>query len=402
DRGELDKAEAELKRALAIDPNYAPATTLMAEVGRLMNKRSAEVENIAQAVEQRDQARIQQHKLKAQQRFADGQRYLDSSEYDKAMCECEGVVNIINWTPYVGSDPEFVELKSRTEQALEQARAGKRNAEQAAHEKAAEDAYQKLRDEEAREDSRRQDRVAVLFEEAEKSFARGDYEGAETLADRILEIDPQNPQAQDMKRTAQEARHRAVDEQTLSLKKERYKIWREEIEKAKIAQSQVLKWAPQDEWDMVAGRETSAGRDLTDTATQEINNQLRSQLKTRQVNLQFEDSPLPPVIEFIRSLSGINIVIDPEVKNDLDGVTIPGSLSLNNISVEYALNILLSYAPDVTYTFREGVVFITKKAKAFGKTVVRLHDIRDISFGVTAFTSPDLNLAIAGKEKEGT
>lgn len=400
DQGEYEKAMGELDRALALDPESAPAKTLRDEIGRLLNVRGAEIESVAREVSDRERARIEQQKLKALTRFADGEKHMSAGEYDKAIYEFESVLNTINWNPYVAADTEFTDLRKRTESSLERARAGKRTAEQAAAQKAAETAYKKLKDEEILEESRRNERIALLFEEGEKRFARGDYEGSEMLADRILQIDPRHPQAAELKQTSQEARHRTIDQKTLEAKREQFKVWREGIERAKVAQTDILSWPDQETWDTIQARETSAGRDIVDPVTAELNNQLKSQLKNRTVNLQFEDSPLPPVIDFIRSLSGVNIVIDPEIRGDLDGVTIPGSLKLDNITVEYALNILLSYATDATYTFREGVVFITKKAKAFGKTVVRLHDIRDISFGITSFTSPDLNLVLSGQEDE--
>ncbi len=400
DKGELEKAMKELDRALALDPENAAAKTLHDEIGRLLNIRGSEISSVAQSMSDRERARIDQQKLKALTRFADGEKHLAAAEFEKAIYEFEGALNIVNWNPYVAADSEFADLRARTERALEQARAGKRTADDARRLREAEEAYQKLKAEEDLAESRRTERIALLFEEGEKRFARGDYDGSEMLADRILQIDPRNPLATEMKQASQQARHRSIDQATIAAKREQFKVWREVIERDKIAQSEILVWPDQDTWDAISGRETSAGRDIVDPVTTEMNNRLKAQLKNRAVNLQFEDSPLPPVIDFIRSLSGINIAIDPEVRGDLEGVTIPGSLRLDNITVEYALNILLSYATDVTYTFREGVVFITKKAKAFGKTVVRLHDIRDISFGITSFTSPRLNLVLSGQEDE--
>jgi len=392
--GEMEKARSEILRAQGLAPNDPEVMALYSHLQTLMGDQVGESATLSQTMEQRSLVQIEQQKIEARRRFEEGSALAAEGNYRDAIRELEAVVRIIQHNPY--ENVSFGDLGTQAAAALEQVRAQQRTAADQESRMRAETIFNELKNEELLEQLRREKRIERLFAEAWKRFSRAEYTQAELLANAILDIDPGHKEALDLLETARDARHRKVKDNLIEAKREQYRRWLESVQASQVPYSDVLVWPSESYWENIVRLRESSGQRSVDSDEARRVVDLKNQLRNRRTDIEFADGALPEIIAFLMSTSGINIIIDPTILGDLEIVTIPGDISLKNITIESALNILLSYATDVDLAFRDGVVLITSKDKAFGKPVARLHDIRDITIGLTRFESPEINLNLQG------
>jgi hypothetical protein len=125
---------------------------------------------------------------------------------------------------------------------------------------------------------------------------------------------------------------------------------------------------------------------------------LAQAMKTRRLHgVSFDKTKLEDVLAYLRVATGWNYVVKraPILKAgvDLDAVLV--TLTLDDVSVATVLEIALE--PSGLVAAVEGnIVYITTKADALGKPVLRLYAITHITFTITDFHGPDINLHPSG------
>jgi type II secretory pathway component GspD/PulD (secretin) len=390
DRGDLEMAWESVLRALEVDASDPQAVELYNEIGHLLGRTPETTEDIKRILAERHAVARQAQRAEAERRYERGLELMQENDYGAAILEFEAVLSIIKWNPYV--DDSYDLLHEEAQAKLEEAKRGQRRAEKEREEALARDVYRDMKREEARVEEQRAERIRTLLDEGFERFDRGEYDEAEALADRVLEIAPNHSAAVELKESSREARHGAISHEIIAKKQERFVRWMEAIREAKIPSHEILNWPSAKHWEEITRKRKGAeiGEDV-EADSPEVT-RIKNQLESYRVNLEFEDAPLDAVIEYLRSITGINIVIDPEVKTELEASGTTVRLKLMDIPVGDALEILLANEVDLTYTFHDDVLLVTKKSKAFGNPIPRFHDIRDIAFGLTRFKSPDIRL----------
>ena len=121
-------------------------------------------------------------------------------------------------------------------------------------------------------------------------------------------------------------------------------------------------------------------------------------LETTRLTMDFNDAPLPEVIDFLRDVTNVDIIIDPTVLREQGDVR--SSLKVKDIPAANALNLLLGLS-GLDYTIQNGVVLITSKDAVERKSYTRAYDIRDLLFEIKDFPGPDISLAEAGGDGAG-
>ena len=99
------------------------------------------------------------------------------------------------------------------------------------------------------------------------------------------------------------------------------------------------------------------GQDLDDTPE----GKSLGMLRTRRLTVNFNATPLVDVLEFIRDVSGLNVVLDPAVRETPAQSLVPVHLNLKDLSLEQVLRLILM-PRDCEYGIHEsGVVIIRKR-----------------------------------------
>jgi len=88
-------------------------------------------------------------------------------------------------------------------------------------------------------------------------------------------------------------------------------------------------------------------------------------LRAKKVTFEYTDAPLKVVIDHIARETGVNFVVDPQVLLDLEAEGRTVNLKLKDLASLDALEILLRFS-NLTYTFRDGTLFVTTPDRAVG------------------------------------
>ncbi|GEM_PF-3527093 len=105
-------------------------------------------------------------------------------------------------------------------------------------------------------------------------------------------------------------------------------------------------------------------------------------LQKKKLRFEFNDAPLPVVVDYLRRETGVNIVVDPEVVDRFEAEGRTVNLKLRDIQALDALEILLRFS-DLRRLFKNGVLFITTPEGAWEmeETFLVFFDLSDLVQG---------------------
>jgi hypothetical protein len=119
--------------------------------------------------------------------------------------------------------------------------------------------------------------------------------------------------------------------------------------------------------------------------------QIASKLKNLKITLEFADTPLPEALDFIRSFSGIDFVIDTKVREKFPDDQLKVSLKVKDIPLESALRLLLS-SKNLGAVYREGVLMVVLKEDLDKELTLRIYDVRDLLLKIQDHPGPTIEL----------
>lgn len=125
-----------------------------------------------------------------------------------------------------------------------------------------------------------------------------------------------------------------------------------------------------------------------------------AKMDTQKISLDFEDAPFMEVFKFLRTTSGVNMVVDSALKAEgsLDEKRI--NIEVTDIPLRSALRIVLDFS-ELVARWKHGVLLITTPDRAHGVTVLRIYDVRDITFKLTSFPGPTMELSSGSGMDDG-
>lgn len=120
--------------------------------------------------------------------------------------------------------------------------------------------------------------------------------------------------------------------------------------------------------------------------------EVESKLSNLKITLDFKDSPLESVVDYLREISGLNVFIDAKVAEK----DIRVSLKVTEISLRSIFSLLLRpHGCEILY--REGVVMLMTKEDVADRTIkMELYDCRDILHPIVDFPGVEIMLAVDG------
>ena len=98
-------------------------------------------------------------------------------------------------------------------------------------------------------------------------------------------------------------------------------------------------------------------------------------LDSMKVTVNFEDVRLPDAVEYLREITGLNLVMLPKAM-DKDGDT-KVKLKVKDLTVKSVLKLLLS-SRGLTATWRDGAIVILPKEDLQDSTVMKMFDVRSM------------------------
>jgi len=118
----------------------------------------------------------------------------------------------------------------------------------------------------------------------------------------------------------------------------------------------------------------------------------------RKVSFEFVDTPLSEAINFLQTLTHVNMIIDPRATRG--GRDVPVNLKVSDMNLGLALEWILKLA-ELDYQLKDNAVFISQPQNLAGEVVLKVYDIHDFAAKPEDFPGPDLDLNAAGQPGKG-
>jgi len=387
--GKYDEAEIQLSEALKIDPYNSDVLQSMSEIEALLGKTAGEISDVKRRATERFEVRKQQLKFGAQTTFEDGKKLMDRGDYERAVLFFERVLNQINWDVY---NVDWSTLKPDAEAKLAEARRLRDEERDILRREQEQKAFEVIRSEEEAQREQLEYQKNLLLQQALDKMKNLEFEKAEELVNKVLILDRKNQMALDLIEDIENGRRSRDREDYLLRRREAWLKWEEEIEQTRIPYFGILNETDDETWAKITQMRSSIKslgiEELEDAETIE----LKLKLKNTRSNFNFDEEEIGAVANWITTLTAIPVIVDPEVKQEIDdsGETVT-LRDLTDLSVESLLNIIAEQVGEnLTWIVQNGAVVITNKEKSMGEAVVRVHPIQDIAFGLTDFRGPDI------------
>ncbi|HZE95391.1 MAG TPA: VIT domain-containing protein [Planctomycetota bacterium] len=164
-------------------------------------------------------------------------------------------------------------------------------------------------------------KVAHLLELAYRATEQRKYDRTTTLCDEILLIDPEYPVAKDLREHVEKLRHKEEYGNFTARKLDALKKLTDGDATPKIPEAEKLRIPSREQWGEVSKRLTEAVI-KTESGTTVGENEGRlavdRKLDTMKVDMAFENTKLEDVVAYLRDASGLNIVLDADVRDKVD------------------------------------------------------------------------------------
>ena len=388
----LLEAEDNLLAALSLDASASEAVQLLEQVQIALGRTSTDITGSSDDVLLRAKARGERLQADARANLEAAHSLRAEGNYDAALGRlnlASSIVNgsdlNINWGSLAGDVSSLlIAVTAQRDAAL----SGQR-------EEATRESFNALQEERQLEVERQSLRRDGMLEDAIEHFKAGEFDKAIAMAADLIEDDPLNARAAELHVAAEKARHLDLEDEWVQIRAERYQTWIEEIEESRVLITEIVTLPNKEHWRKI-NELRKKYRELPDEDESSAENSLiKQEIATQRIpSLVFEgETSLETVIDQLRMFTSIPYVVTPDAIDAVDAEGIEFNLTMTHeLSVEHALNIITDAAgPDVIYSFRHGVVYITTLSNAFTNLVLRPHDIRDLTAMIVDQAAPQID-----------
>ncbi len=387
--GDYAAAEKLLLDAKEIDPVNRDVRTELRDVQALLGHRAAGAQDMLQTMRQRTKVRIDEQRTTAGKFVNLGRMHLQNGRYDDAIESFEQAVFIVESSPF---DIDWHGLREDATRGLREATRAKEETARSDHRQAVERSLAELAREAEQGLIAEQQQLERLMGAGIEAFDREDWGSAEYYAQKVLDVQPDNTKAQDLQMSARRAHHDMMERDFLIMEKRRFRDWMDDINATRVLQQKILKWPSQTFWDKITTARSQARPSFGDVSVDAEGEALKARIRSTTVNLNVDNQEFKEVVSLLQLQSGINIHIDPRIESEVAENPVAGFM-MDDVSLETVLNLLQSTAgEDAVWTTRGNVVVFTNKANIKKNLSVQIHNVADLTTGLTDFIPPTIQL----------
>jgi general secretion pathway protein D len=241
-----------------------------------------------------------------------------------------------------------------------------------------------------------QQKTAELVDEFNRLRDEQRYSEAEIIAKRLIELNPNDPVAQQVYETAKFIRREMMNR---SLANDReISIWEQLNDTEESAINPVAENGKEVHYDaknweaFVKNRKGSRDR-LERRTPRDL--EIEQRLKTP-VHLRYQETPLSEVVESLSQLTGVNIHLDPRgLSQEGYNSDTPITVNLNKeVSLKSALNLILEPL-HLSYVIKDEVLKITSEQLRDGELITDTYNVADLVIPIPNFV-PNSNIGLQG------
>ena len=388
----LLEAEDSLLAALSLDASAPEAVQLLEQVQIALGRTNTDITGSSDDVLLRAKARGERLQADARANLEAAQNLRAEGNYDAALGRLSLASSIVN-----GSDLniDWGSLASDVSSLLSAVTAQRDAALSSQRKEATRESFNALQEERQLEVERQSLRRGAILQDAAENFVAGNFDKVISLTAGLVEEEPLNAKAAELHYAAEKARHLHLEDEWVKTRAERYLTWIEDLEESRILVTDIVTLPNTEHWRKI-NELRKKYRELPDEDEDSAENSLiKQEIATQRIpSLVFEgETSLETVIDQLRTFTSIPYVVTPDAIDAVDAEGIEFNLTMTHeLSVEHALNIITDAAgPDVIYSFRHGVVYITTLSNAFTNLVLRPHDIRDLTAMIVDQAAPQID-----------
>ena len=388
--GDNEGAARVLIEARSLAPTNAEVLRLLSSVQESLAQRGPAAAGTLEELLRQQKIRIDEQRTSAQNFFSLGRSAQQKGDYDRAIENFQSALNIITSSPY---EIDWRTLKQDAQNGLAASEKGRKDAEKAVRRSDNERALGDLADDEEKRLLEEQARLETIMISAIMAFGRDEYELAENQADIVLESQPDNRKAKDLKNAATSARHEKVAREQTRKDQLAMKEWALDMQGSRNLEHKILRWPSQKFWNDItharAARQSAFGG--AKQSPEEI--ALAAKLRTTTVNLSVEGRPFKEVLQTLQIQSGVNILLDARSPEVGDAQVQP--TSVEQVSLKQALDMLMAMTEGLVWTIQGNVVVFMKKELVKHNLTLNVHGVADLTAGLTEFKPPKIDLVPA-------
>lgn len=388
----LLEAENHLLKALEQDPGNREARGLLDQVQYSLGRIRTPITDSSDDVAQRTLAKAAALRASTEAEITRGESLLGKGEYEQAIGAGRiALANIRNSTLIA----DWGNLEKRAESLVEQAQSGRDLSYRAQRDAEVAKTFDEHQAQRRAIDEARDRRIQGQIADAIDAFEAERYDQVTILASSVLREEPLNEKALELRDSAHRARNEDKNSNFIVERVDKFRTWEQDIMEARRLQTTILEYPDPEHWAQI----TRDRADFSQVPEEDIalpeNAAVLEQLRAQKVpGLVFEgETSLEAVLQPIRTFTSISVVVTPDAVEAVDSAGIEFTENLpHEMSALNALNLLISQAgPNVTWTVRNGVVYVTSTARAYTNLVLIPHDVRDLIALLNDFTPPKID-----------
>ncbi|KAF0245671.1 MAG: hypothetical protein FD180_1391 [Planctomycetota bacterium] len=119
---------------------------------------------------------------------------------------------------------------------------------------------------------------------------------------------------------------------------------------------------------------------------------IMTKLETTKISLDFKDTNLSEVIDFLHEVTGINFVLSKTVLEKARGGELKVDIKLEDLPLRTALKLLLELN-DLALVYRKGVLMVETKEERGSELDMKMYDVKDLLMKIRDFPGPSLELS---------
>lgn len=379
-RADFVLARDAIEAAIEAWPEHEGARQLQDDILGVLGERDNRLQMAAVWMAQLKDVAVQEQAVQMQRLLDEGDRLLNAGDYVGASLAFDRVSIGIRSFPYQfdwGDLPEAVNARKLRAQALA------RQADLADREVSRELADEVAARQAEWEEQALQMKVDEILTRAIESFRRHHFSRAAEDAFTAYQMDRRREDARTLYLEARSRAHDQFDDHYREERLERLARVNENIHRALVPQTELLVY-PED-WFRRSLRSTE---ELVDEVDEPWRRELLNQLN-QEVTFQFDETPLSEVAAYLRRVTGVNIVVEPDALIDDQPLIISGTMSLGQV---------LQWVSDMTdlrYSLQNEAIYFSSE-DVQGDVSVRLYNVSDLISPVEDFPGPELAFSAIG------
>ncbi|MBA3707450.1 MAG: hypothetical protein H0W83_01365 [Planctomycetes bacterium] len=388
DEGKLDDAVRLLGMAVNHQPGNAKYRKAYDDVSAMagVNKdaRSITIDRTA------DELFVKQQQLwtEAQAKADEGTRFMEAGQYDEAERSFQMASIRLETLPFA-DDRKEPELR-RVQALKNEARTRREHQEQddaVTRNQAALDRQRDLRDMSLRIE---RDRIDAMLLRSERARQRRDYDEAILLCEQILKINRAEDRASSLLVKCRRERHVYLRQMTADRWDEEHKLLSEQIRTAMLPQLEIIKYTA--DWADLDARRGAPVHGLDENENDKVWQKAINDQLEQEVTLDFSETDLVDVVAFLQKVTGVNIVLDPQVTAASPP---PVNFKVDHMKLRFVLDYIMRNC-GLSYVLRNEAIFISNTQGVRGDVFMKLYDVRDLMHAMQSFPGPDMDIPEPG------